>query len=137
MWVIDLSWFKLSWGIYLILKESKYTAVFLLINDKTQCAPLIFLSSKFMTYDPSFILSKLFLEKSKAMSVKLMFALIVTFYLTKTETGIKKSLKSLIFRQKMLTLAKLRGPWYKKINFLKLHICSSYLTNLKPNSNIF
>ena len=63
MWVIDLSWFKLSWGIYLTLKESKYTAVFLLINDKTQCVPLIFLSSKFMTYAPSFILSKLFLEK--------------------------------------------------------------------------
>ena len=63
MWVIDLSWFKHSSGIYLIPKESKYTAVFLLINDKTQCVPLLFASSKFMTYAPSFILGKLFLEK--------------------------------------------------------------------------
>ena len=55
--------FDTSRGINSIPKESKYTAVFLLINNETQCVPLIFLSSSFMSYVPSFILGKFFLEK--------------------------------------------------------------------------
>ena len=50
-------------GIYSISKESKYTAAFLSINDETHCVSLLFLSSRFITYAPSFILGKLFLEK--------------------------------------------------------------------------
>ena len=34
------------------------------INSETQCVALLFLSSRFMTYAPSFILGKLFLEKA-------------------------------------------------------------------------
>ena len=66
MWVIDLSLilFNISWGIYLISKESKYTAVLLLMNNETQCVNLLFLSSKFMTYDPSFVPGKFFPEKT-------------------------------------------------------------------------
>ena len=60
-WFLNL--FNTSWGICLILKESNYTAVFLSINNETQRVPLLFLSSKFMTYVPSFTLSKLLLEK--------------------------------------------------------------------------
>ena len=40
-------------------KKSKYTAIFLLINNETQCVPLLFLTLKFMTYAPSFILGTL------------------------------------------------------------------------------
>ena len=52
-----------------------------------------------------------------AESVKLIFSLTVTFYLTKTENRTKKSLtqlshKTLIFCIKMLTSAKFREPWY-------------------------
>ena len=62
--VIDLSLilFNTPWGIYSIPKESKYTAVFLSINNGT-CIPLLFVSSRFMTYAPYFILGNLFLEK--------------------------------------------------------------------------
>ena len=49
---------------YSIPKEPKYTAAFLLINNETQYVPLLFLSSRFMTYNPSSILGKLFLEKT-------------------------------------------------------------------------
>ena len=49
-------------GIYYILRESKYTAVFLLINNESQCVPLFCLSSRFMTEAQSFILGKLSLE---------------------------------------------------------------------------
>ena len=56
--------FNTSRGIYSIPKESKYTAVFLLINNETQCVPLIFLTLSFMSYAPSFILGKFFLEKT-------------------------------------------------------------------------
>ena len=64
--VIDLSFtlFDTSWGVYSISKESKYTAVFLSINNESQCVPLLFLLSKFMTYAPSFVQGKFFLEKS-------------------------------------------------------------------------
>ena len=55
--------FNTSQGIYSILKESKYTAKLLSIYNETQCDFLLFLSSKFITYAPSFILGKLFLEK--------------------------------------------------------------------------
>ena len=41
--------FNTSWGIYSIPKASKYTADILSINNKTQCVPLLFLSSRFMT----------------------------------------------------------------------------------------
>ena len=63
MWVIDLSLtlFNTSWEILSVPKDSSYTAVFLSINDEIQCVPLLFFI--FMAYDPSFILSKLFLEK--------------------------------------------------------------------------
>ena len=66
LWVVDLSLilFNTSWGTYSIPKESKYTVVFLLINNETQCVSLLFLLSKFMTYVPSFILGKLSLEKT-------------------------------------------------------------------------
>ena len=50
--------FNTSIGIYSIPKESKYAAVFLSINNETQCVPLLSLSSTFMTYGPSFILGK-------------------------------------------------------------------------------
>ena len=66
LWVINLSLvlFNTSSELYSILKEwSKYTAVFLSINNETQCIPLLFSSVKFMTYAPSFILSKLSFEK--------------------------------------------------------------------------
>ena len=62
--VIDLSLilFNTSWGIYSIPKESKYTTVFLSMNKETQCPALLVLSSRFVTYTPSFILGKFFLE---------------------------------------------------------------------------
>ena len=45
-------------------EESKNEAVFLSINNETQYLPFVFLSSRFMTYVPSFIIVKLFLEKT-------------------------------------------------------------------------
>ena len=64
LFVTDLSLilFHTSCGIFSIPKESKYTAVFLSINNET--FPLLFLPSRFMTYAPSFILDKLFLEET-------------------------------------------------------------------------
>ena len=50
--------------IYSIPNESKFTAVFLLINNGTQFVPLLCLSSRFMKYTSSFILGKLSLEKT-------------------------------------------------------------------------
>ena len=47
-----------------IPRESKYTAGFLSINNETQCIPLLFLLSRFMTYTPCYIIGKLFLEKT-------------------------------------------------------------------------
>ena len=49
---------------YSIPKESKFTHVFLSINNETQCVPLLFLASRFMTYALSFTLTKLFFEKT-------------------------------------------------------------------------
>ena len=60
--IID-SLFNTSSGIYSIPKE-KYTTAFLSISNETQCVPLLFLSLRFVTYSPSFILGKLFLEKT-------------------------------------------------------------------------
>ena len=54
--------FNKSIGIYSIPKESKYTVKFLSINNETQCVPLLFLSSRFITYVPSFSLGKLSLR---------------------------------------------------------------------------
>ena len=87
-----------------------------------------------------------------AQSIKLTFLLIVTFYLTKTERKIKKSLtqlshryfeqryyfcqKMLIFCKKMLTSAKLSGPWYQKVYFLKLHMCVYLRTKFEVSSII-
>ena len=56
--------FHTSCGIYSIPKESNYTAAFLSINSKNQCVLLLFLSLRFMTYAPSFVLGKLYLEKT-------------------------------------------------------------------------
>ena len=61
---LPLTLFNTSCGIYSIPKESKYTATFLSINNEAQCVPLLCLSSRFMTYAPSFILGKLSLEKT-------------------------------------------------------------------------
>ena len=47
-----------------IPEESKYTAKFLSISNETQCVPLLFLSSRFIVNAPSFVLGKLFLEKT-------------------------------------------------------------------------
>ena len=44
-------------------KKSTYTATFSLRNNKTKCVPLLCVSSRFMTYAPSFVLDKLSLEK--------------------------------------------------------------------------
>ena len=60
---LSLILFNVSWGIYSVPKESKYTGAFLSVNDETQCVPSLFLSLRFMTYAASFILDKLFLEK--------------------------------------------------------------------------
>ena len=49
--------------VYSILKESKYTSVFLSINNETEHVSLRFLSWRFFTFAPSLILGKLFLEK--------------------------------------------------------------------------
>ena len=61
---LSLIFSNISCGIYSISKESKYTAKFLSISNETQCVPLLFLSSRFMPYPPSFIFGKLFLEKT-------------------------------------------------------------------------
>ena len=54
-----------SCGIYSIPKESKYTAVFLLIkSNEIQCVSLLCLSSRFMAYVPSFVRGKFSLEKT-------------------------------------------------------------------------
>ena len=45
-------------------KESKYIATILQINNETRWVPLLFLSWRFMTYTPSFILGKSFVEKA-------------------------------------------------------------------------
>ena len=52
-----------SWWLYSVPKESKYTPLFLSVNNETQCFPLLCLSSRFVTSDPSFILGKSSLEK--------------------------------------------------------------------------
>ena len=66
LWGIDLSLtlFNSFWNIYSIPKESKYTAKIFFINNETQCVFLLFLSSRFIAYAPSFILGKLFFEKT-------------------------------------------------------------------------
>ena len=66
LWVIDVSLilFNTSRGIYWIPKESEYTSVLLSVNNGTQCDPLLFLLSRFLTCAPSFILGKLFLQKT-------------------------------------------------------------------------
>ena len=40
------------------------------------------------------------------------------------------------FTKKMLASAKLRGSWYKKVNFLKLHMCVYLCTKLQVSSII-
>ena len=66
LWVIDLSLilFNTSLGLYTIPKDSNYMAKFLPINNETQCVPWLFLSSRLITYTSSFILGKLFIEKT-------------------------------------------------------------------------
>ena len=52
LWVIDLSLilFNTSREIYSIPKESRYTAVFLSINNKNRYIPLLFSASRFKKY---------------------------------------------------------------------------------------
>ena len=66
LWLIEISLILLntSWGIFSIPKDSKFTPILLSINNETQYVPLLCLSSRFMTYIPSFILGKLYLEKT-------------------------------------------------------------------------
>ena len=66
LWVIDLSLilFNTCRGTYSIPKESKYTVAILSINNEVQCVQLLLLSSRLVTYAPSFVLGKLFLEKT-------------------------------------------------------------------------
>ena len=47
--------------------------------------------------------------------------------------------KLLIFDKKMLTSAKLRGSWYYKVYFLKLHMCvlTYQISSFSHNSNEF
>ena len=59
--IFDL--FNSSCGMYSIPKESKYTVVNFSINNETQCVLLLCLPLIFISYAPSFILDKLFLEK--------------------------------------------------------------------------
>ena len=47
-----------------IPKESKYTTVFLSINNEAPCVPLLFLLSRFIANAPPFVLGKLSLEKA-------------------------------------------------------------------------
>ena len=53
-----------SYGIYSMLKDSKYTAVLLLINNETQCFSLLYFSPTFMACAPHSMLGKLCLEKT-------------------------------------------------------------------------
>ena len=64
--MIDLSLilFNTCGGTYSIPKESKYTVAILSINNEVQCVQLLLLSSRLVTYAPSFVLGKLFLEKT-------------------------------------------------------------------------
>ena len=55
--------FNTSCGVHSIPNKSKYTAVFLSINNRTHCVPLLCVSSRFMTYAPSFNLGKSSPEK--------------------------------------------------------------------------
>ena len=64
--VIDLYLllFNTSQGIYSIPKESKSTDLPPSVNDKIQCVPLLFLSLTLIVYALSFILGKMFFEKT-------------------------------------------------------------------------
>ena len=64
--VIDLYLllFNTSQGIYSIPKESNSTALPPSVNDKIQCVTLLFLSLTFIVYALSFILGKMFFEKT-------------------------------------------------------------------------
>ena len=53
--IFTLILFKTSCGIYSIPKESKYTSVFLSINNERGCFPFLYLSLRFMAYTLSFI----------------------------------------------------------------------------------
>ena len=61
---LSLILFNTSCGMYSILKKLKYTAVFLSINNETQCVPLLCLSSEFIAYLLPFNLGILSLEKT-------------------------------------------------------------------------
>ena len=56
--------FNASCEIYSIPKELNYEAVFLSINNETECVPLFFWLWGFTKYARSFILGKLFIEKT-------------------------------------------------------------------------
>ena len=61
---LSLTLINNSWAIYSILEWSNYSSVFLSVNNENQCVSLLSLSSKFVTYGPSFILGRLVLEKA-------------------------------------------------------------------------
>ena len=56
-------WFNTSWGLYSAPKKFQYTTAFLSINNESQRVLLLCLSSRFMTYAPTFIVGILSLEK--------------------------------------------------------------------------
>ena len=87
---MDLSLISLntSCGIYSLPKESKYTALFLSVNNETRCVALLCLSSRFMTYTPSFILGKLSLEKAP-LNLGLLLKYLVISILLKGWSGTK------------------------------------------------
>ena len=59
---LSLILFNTCYGIYSVPKESKYTAVFLSINNETQYVSLLF-CHRDLWHAPSLILDKLLLEK--------------------------------------------------------------------------
>ena len=68
MYIIELNLFcviylplilsNTSWGMYSIPKDLEYTAIFLSINNETQCIPLICLSLTFMFF-PLFYVNRM------------------------------------------------------------------------------
>ena len=54
--------FQISFGIYSTPKLSKYIMLFSFTYKAIQWVPIDLYSSRFITYAPSFILGKLFLE---------------------------------------------------------------------------
>ena len=71
-------------------KRIKYTALFLSKNNEIQCVPLLCLSSRFMTYVQSFVLSKLSLKKKKTLKLGSWSKYLLIIILLKGWSVIKK-----------------------------------------------